>query len=223
MMKISKKMFNQLLFEDKYKNDIEKLFGPNKIIFDTEDMRLLEKYIYDKENPLWKYIYIRDLKSEYMISNIGEVLNPSGNFLKKFLNKKSYPSVKIFINKHGYTKTVHRLVAEAFITNPENKPQVNHINGIKTCNWVGNLEWVTGKENIQHALKNNLFYRGVGESSNASKYTEEQVIEVCKLLESGKYLNTEISKITKMDVGNISKIKCGSIWKHISKNYSINK
>lgn len=89
----------------------------------------------------------------YSVSNLGRVRNDiTGKILKGSHNPDGYMQVKLTKKKHEskYIR-VHRLVAQAFIPNPENKPQVNHIDGIRDNNIVTNLEWVTNKENSIHS------------------------------------------------------------------------
>ena len=75
------------------------------------------------------------------------VKNKNGKILSLAKTKKGYVQVKIA----GKWRNAHRLIAEAFIPNPYNKPQINHINGIKDDNRVQNLEWNTQSENLIHA------------------------------------------------------------------------
>lgn len=78
-----------------------------------------------------------------------------GRTLKPSL-KKGYLTIMLYTSDRRRTMSIHRLVALTFIPNPEQKPQVNHINGIKTDNRAINLEWVTALENNVHAIENQL-------------------------------------------------------------------
>ena len=76
--------------------------------------------------------------------------------LKSGLNSTGYLTVSLCKNNKVKTFKVHRIIADAFISNPEAKPQVNHINGVKTDNRASNLEWCTSKENANHAINTGL-------------------------------------------------------------------
>lgn len=89
---------------------------------------------------------------DYQVSNLGNIRNKRFNKSKKTFKKKD-GRIQVMLNNKGkrYMRFVHRLVAEAFIPNPDNKPQVNHLNGNPSDNRIDNLEWCTPKENIFHS------------------------------------------------------------------------
>ena len=76
-----------------------------------------------------------------------------GQIIKPKIDRYGYPHLHISKDSKKFFFTVHRLVASTFIENKENKPQVNHINGIKTDNRIENLEWCNNSENILHSFR----------------------------------------------------------------------
>ena len=107
---------------------------------------------------IWKVI--AECNGTYHISNHGQVKSykyGKERILKRSLLGNGYLAVHICTNGKPKLATIHKLVANAFIENPDNKPQVNHKDGNKTNNHIDNLEWVTAKENQQHAWQIGLF------------------------------------------------------------------
>lgn len=116
--------------------------------------------------------------SGIIIRKTGSKVFIKGGFLKSRINYLGYVLFHLKIKNKSYVKSIHRLVAQAFIPNPENKPQVNHKDGNKQNNCVDNLEWVTSKENIKHSWENKLNWSYKGEDHKNSKLSEENVLNI---------------------------------------------
>lgn len=139
----------------------------------------------------------------YLATNSGNIISLQKRrprILKPRTTRHGYLHVKIFADGSHKDVSVHRLVATSFIQNPENKPHVNHKNGIKTDNRVENLEWVTRSENERHAwsigLRENTReaarrtgIKYAGENHGCSKLTDVQCQEI-----RTKYANGGISQ-----------------------------
>lgn len=154
-------------------------------------------------SELWKEI--KGYEGFYEISNKGNVRNFKTKYiLKQFTNNKGYNYVHLSVNYKGKAISVHRLVALNFIDNPENKPQVNHINGIKTDNRIENLEWVTCSENITHSYKNGMqrmkwdkeLIRRNAKSHYKKVRNIEKNIIFDSVSEASKVLNVNISSLS---------------------------
>mgnify|MGYP003296731839 CR=1 FL=1 len=102
---------------------------------------------------IWKPI--RDFEELYEVSNLGRVRSLRRNIIMKLRTRENDGYVTCTLSNDGKVrgKLVHRLVAEAFIPNHKNKPEVNHIDGDKQNNSITNLQWVTASENQNHSIK----------------------------------------------------------------------
>ena len=203
---------------DKYSNI---LFNKDYNLLQIGEIQKVDEYIKDCNNPIWKDIYVDGKKTGYMISNVGEVKGIRGNILKKDISNTGYFSINAYFKK-PFKIRIHREVCKLFNENIDNKPFVNHINGNKQCNWYKNLEWVTHKENMDHAIKNGLInIKGVNHPEN--KYSEETIKRVCELLEENKIKLIDIEKLTGVTRNTLYSIRTGKSWTHISNNYKIDK
>lgn len=88
----------------------------------------------------------------YSVSSLGRMWSAKIGLMRTPINNAGYPHLSLMVNGKSKRHLVHRLLAFAHIPNPENKPWINHKNGIKTDNRVENLEWCTPSENGQHAI-----------------------------------------------------------------------
>lgn len=123
----------------------------------------------------------------YEVSNLGRVRH-DGRILSGSIQSDGY----IRVNIRGKSYPKHRVVAEAFIDNPENKPFVNHIDGNKQNNQVDNLEWCTQSENVKHAYENNIAPKGL--STYKGKFTDEEREDIKRCYDTGLFSRRQLAE-----------------------------
>lgn len=129
---------------------------------------------------------------------------------------KNYSFVVLCTNGKTKSHYIHREVAKMFIPNEEGKKEVNHKDGDTNNNSYLNLEWVTPKEDSNHAVDSGLTL--TGEDYPNAKLTNAQVHEICSMIQSGCD-NKEIRTTTGIDPKKLYKIKSRRQWKQISSSY----
>lgn len=154
--------------------------------------------------------------NRYLVTEDGKIFSKRVN---RFLSPCERDDGYLIVGMKDKTFRLHRIVAETYIPNTENLPEVNHKNGIKSDCHKDNLEWVTSKQNKEHVWGLGL-YKDILEDHCNTLYTNDQIHEVCKMMEDG-YQNKEIVDTLQVNKDTVAHIRCGDIWKEISKEYNI--
>lgn len=157
------------------------------------------------EKEIWKKTH---LSNDYEVSNFGKVKSLKKGkvrILKSALNTRGYKHVALWINNKGKQITVHRLVCQAFLENPNKYLEINHKDGNKVNNNASNLEWCSSKMNNLHAMINGL---------HVEKLTCEDVVKIKEMI--SYKTQYEIAKMFNVHQSTISDIKRGKTWSFIN-------
>jgi hypothetical protein len=160
---------------------------------------------------IWKDI--QGYEGLYQVSNQARIRGLKSGKIKKQRIDIGYYRVMLSNNNVEKIFQVHRLVAFSFIPNPEQKEQINHINGIKLDNRIENIEWCTRSENAIHAHRIGLVNTAKGTRNSLAKLTDSNVIEIRKLF--GIVSLREIGRRFNVSDHTIGMIKHGKTWRHI--------
>lgn len=146
---------------------------------------------------MWKKYYLNGKETDYSVSEDGLVKKDTKNdYILSQSSQQDYKFVTLQIEGKQKRMRVHRLVAETFIPNLENKPFVNHIDGNRSNNNVKNLEWVTPSENTQHAVATGLMNSGRKRAVIQYNLQGEKMLTFESASEAARQTGTSQSKIT---------------------------
>lgn len=169
-------------------------------------------------NEIWKDI--KGYEGFYQVSSLGNIKSLGNSFrkkeklLKQHFNTQGYYHVLLCGKIKPRASVIHRIVAKAFIENPQNKPEVNHINGNKIDNRLENLEWCTADENRQHAYS--LGLKCEGEKHGRSKLKNSDICKIIDLLNQGIKQHV-IASTFNVSHPTISRIKTGKSYNCVNK------
>ena len=194
----------------------------DKFVLITDNVQnvkeLCSKEDFDKSmetsTPLSNPLEIKDVPGFYnlfMVSEKGDLLSKRTNkILSQTTNKNGYLQHATKVGgREGVNVVIktHRAVANTFIPNPENKPAVNHINGIKKDNSKNNLEWVTFAENTQHAFDTGLVSIKTGVMNKNSAFDSDDIDKINEM--SKEYSQREIAKAFNVRHGTVGRVLRG--------------
>lgn len=154
--------------------------------------------------------------NEYEVYPDGRVWNITR---RRFIAQAVGSSGYMVCTLNSKSKNVHRIIAQCFVPNPDNKPEVNHIDGDKLNNHKDNLEWVTRSENSIHACRTGL--QPTGSSSHMSKLKEIDLDVIRDMITKG-FRGVDIAKEFGVSRHLISKIKHNKCWRHYDSNNNTN-
>lgn len=176
--------------------------------------------IYYMDEEEWKPFKYKKEYTGYSISSFGRVRNDkTGRILKQFIQNNGRYGFTISVNNKPHSFKISRCVAELFIPNPNNLPEVDHIDPDQSDNYVDNLEWVTSEENKRRAKYNELYKGKKGELNHSAIYNETIIRKICDHLVENELSFEKIAKKCKCTRNIVYDIYAQRRWTHISKDY----
>lgn len=170
----------------------------------------------------YRPIILNGHQTKYIVSTEGNVYNSvTMHQLHPAVTNRGYRRLLIYYNGYRRHMSVHRLVADAFLPNPLQLPEVNHKNGDKSDNSVYNLEWCTAEYNVKHSFDTGLNHSG--EENHNAGMSNETARRIAQCFEDNQLTMTEISRYFDIPKRSIKHMLYGDCWKRVVDNYDFSK
>lgn len=149
---------------------------------------------------------MKEIYKNYYVTPTGDIYSAkSGKTIRQRTNRQGYLLANLSINGKCKTFSVHRLVAMAYLSNPCNYPEINHKNGVKTDNRVENLEWISHRNNVLHAIQTGLTKTAKGKSTLNGRFTEDEIRRI-RLLKHQGFTIRSLARLFNVTHGAINQI-----------------